>query len=493
MTWGLLQVLLVLGLLSAPSIGAAGGVLRFSDTLDLTTLNPFLANSSNVSTLSELTMAHLVGYDADGHLVPKLTSAIPTKANGGISTDGRTLIYHLRRDARWSDGVPFTADDVVFTAAVIRNPNNNTTASGAAAWQDIVSIERRDRWTVLVRLRRPNIEVPATLLAAGNLTCILPKHAFASTTINRAPYNGLPIGIGPFRYSAFRRGDAVEMEANPYWYGARPKLRKIVYKIIPDYTTALNELQTGELDLLYGINGVDIERVRTIPGKHFARYLDFFISGLFINVTNPPTDDPVVRRALRLATDRPAIFARSVHGNGALTESVIPKILPVLCRPAYRSVRSGAQAGALLEADGWEGSAMQWDPARKNGVQLVVNVALPSGYQPAAQTIEQIRSNWKAAGVLLDAHAYGVGMFFARAAEGGIVEGGKFNGALFSTEIPEYSAFLNAFGCGGDSAAWTQLVALLRAGRRRDPRTAAADRRRGATRASRAHDPAARL
>ena len=451
---GGVRVLAVLALLVAAllqisasrRVSAETGVLRFADSLDVTTLNPFLATSSNLSTLAELTMGHLVGYDAQSNLVPELATEIPTKRNGGVSADGRTLTYHLRRGVRWSDGAPFTADDVLFTAAVVRNPDNNTTASGNSAWQDIVSIAKRDPWTFVVRLRRPDVEVPATFLAAGGLTCILPKHAFASTAINRAPYNALPVGIGPFRYTAFRRGDAVEMNANPYWYGSRPKLHAIVYKIIPDYTTAINELQTGELDVLFGINGAYVDRARSLPAKRVARFLDFFVSGVFINVTAAPTDDPVVRRALRLATDRPGIFARVVRGNGALTESVIPRILPGYADLPTVPFDPG-RAAALLEADGWKlgpGGIRE-----KNGIPLTIDLALPSGYQPASQTVELLRENWKQAGIRLDAHAYQVGIFFARAADGGIVESGKFNGALFSTEVAEYSAAANAFSCAG--------------------------------------------
>jgi len=393
-------------------------------------------------------MGYLVGYDAEGRLVPALATAVPTKRNGGISADGRTLTYHLRRGVRWSDGMPFTADDVVFTADVIRNPSNNTIIAGSQTWQDVVSVSKRDAWTVVVRLKRPDVEVPATLLVSNSLSAILPKHAFASTAINTAPYNAMPVGIGPFRYSAFRRGDAVEMEANPYWYGSRPKLRRIVYKIVPDYTTAINELQTGELDLLVGINGVDVDRVRAMRGVRIARFLDFFESGLFINVTSPPTDDLVVRRALRLATNRPALFDRIVHRNGALTDSIIPKILPdsaILPMIPFDPVG----AGAMLDANGWK---LGNDGIRaKGGIRLAIDVAAPSGYQPSSQTVEQLRSDWKRAGIELQSHMYGIGMFFALAAQGGIVAGSKFNGALYSTQIAEYSALANNFGCAAMS------------------------------------------
>ena len=97
-------------------------VLRFPTSEDVTTLDPHLTSQVTVGLLSQLTMGWLVRYDRQNRPQPELAKHVPTRANGGISPDGRTIVYHLRPGVRWSDGAPFTADDVVFTTNTVLNP-----------------------------------------------------------------------------------------------------------------------------------------------------------------------------------------------------------------------------------------------------------------------------------------------------------------------------------------------------------------------------------
>lgn len=443
----LLALLVLVAPLPAPRPARAAepGVLRWTEALDVATLNPFLANSGNVADISELTMANLFGKDPEGRPVPFIATQLPTKANGDISRDGKTIVYHLRRGVTWSDGRPFDADDLLFTVAVVRNPANNVIIAGTEYWQDIVDVRKRDAFTIVVRLRRANIEFASFWLISGTQQCILPKHAFRGTEINTAPYNALPIGIGPFRYTAWRRGDQIEMEANPHWYGPRPKLRKMLYKLVTDYNTAITQLQTGELDLLIGFNGTDIARVRAIAGKRVEPNLTNYMSGVFLNTTRPPTDDVVVRRAVRLATDRRGLFERIAHGSGLLTESLLSKSLPDA--PTLPVVPFDPEAaGRLLDADGWK---LRSDGIRmRNGMRLTIDVAYPSGYAPSTLSVEELRASWKRAGIELQSHVYATGMFFAPFGDGGIVTSGKFGAALLSQSVASYSGLLASIGCG---------------------------------------------
>src|ERR1700687_1371779 len=82
-------------------------VLVYADGQNFTTLNPHLYTATSLSNLSQLTMAYLARYDHDNKPIPELATEIPTQANGGISRDGKTIVFHLRRGVKWSDGVPF--------------------------------------------------------------------------------------------------------------------------------------------------------------------------------------------------------------------------------------------------------------------------------------------------------------------------------------------------------------------------------------------------
>jgi peptide/nickel transport system substrate-binding protein len=322
-----------------------------ADGQDVTTLNPLLATSANITTLSELTMAHFVRFDARDRPVPELLTEIPSQRNRGISADGRAITFHLRHGVRWSDGAPFDADDVAYTFAAIANSANNITSRDA--FDRIASVEEPDKFTIVVRLKAPYAPFYYKFFSTWGLTCVLPKHVLgASTLFNDVPYNALPVGIGPFRYTAFRRGDAVEMEANPFYFRGRPKLRKIVYKTISDENTLFAQLQTGELDLWASVSGAFAERVRHLPNVRAATVPTPFVSGIYLNTARPNVGDARVRRALRLLTDRPYLVENVYHNAGTIAESVVPAVDADYDRTLPFSHYDPAAAARLLDAAG---------------------------------------------------------------------------------------------------------------------------------------------
>ncbi len=300
---------------------SAPGVLRYSDNQDIVSLNPFLVSSGNIFALSELTMAHFTRIDPHGAFIPELVREIPTRANHGVSSDGKTITWHLRRDVRWSDGVPFDAADVVYSVAVARDPANNLV--DRSGWDQLVGVSAIDQYTVVFHLKTPYAVFLGSYFSTVSNSCILPRHILGpSTAIDPASagadigngaarslvslaasaYNGLPVGIGPFRYTAFHRGDDVEMEANPFYWRGRPKLDRIVYKIVPDANTLFAQMAAGEVDLWDQVTAAVVDRVRALPGKGSSVRLSDAISGVFFN--NERVPDAALRSALRLATDR---------------------------------------------------------------------------------------------------------------------------------------------------------------------------------------------
>ncbi|MBV8727068.1 MAG: hypothetical protein JO233_04725, partial [Candidatus Eremiobacteraeota bacterium] len=164
--------------------------LRYSDAGgDLASLNPVLNSETRVGYISQMTMAYLARYDAHNRPFPELLTVIPTQANGGISADGKTITWHLRHGVRWSDGTPFSADDVVFSTNVVNNPANNVI--GRDGWNLIQKIDEPDKYTVVYHLRKPYAAyLPTFFGSAGANPCVLPKHILGNLpNINQAPYN----------------------------------------------------------------------------------------------------------------------------------------------------------------------------------------------------------------------------------------------------------------------------------------------------------------
>ena len=426
------------------SVAAEPHVLRYGDGLDVSSLNPLLATTGNTAAFSELTMAHFLRFDPHGTPIPELIVDVPTRANGGISADGKSLTFHLRRGARWSDGAPFDASDVLYSVAVARDSRNNLFVRDP--WEKIADVAARGKFTVRFRLKEPFSPFIIWYFASGSASCVLPRHVLGpSTVINTAPYNGLPVGIGPFRYTAYRRGSDVEMEANPHYWRGQPKLERIVYKLIPNQNTLLTQLQTGELDLWQAVSGPLTTVAKGLEGKRWTTWLSNFMSAIYFNTSHPPVSDPRVRRALRLATDRKNVFDKVMLRNGVMTESLIPVVNPdFLALPL--SNYDPAAAERMLDEAGWTLGA---DGVRvKDGAALALDLALPSGYQPSEIFADLLKENWAKVGVRLTIHVCPSAQFFTTYANGGVIETGKFDVALLSQAVPLlYADIAGAYGC----------------------------------------------
>jgi len=440
-------VALLLATMLAPAQPASAyepHVLTFADTLDINSLNFFIETSGNISRLSELTGAFFTRFDAHGNPIPELVTVIPTQQNGGISKDGKTIIWHLRHGVRWSDGKPFDSRDVTYTWRVVQDKSNDIAVRDM--WDRLTSITAPDKYTVVFRMKAPYAPFVVDYFSTQSNGLVLPEHVLGpGTNFNHSAYNSLPVGIGPFRYTAFNRGNDVEMEANPYYFRSRAKLHKLIYKMITDDNTELTQLETGELDLWAQINGPTAKIAKALPGKTWTAPLSIFMSAMFLNTSRPQLKDPEVRRALRLATNRPLIFDKVNLRNGALNESIMPRMARgYVDLPMTKYDPNAAQA--MLERAGWKRGPD--GVRRKNGVPLSLEIAIPSGYAPSATLAALLQSDYSQIGVAVTIHAYAMGMFLGPYADGGIVQTGKFDVAILSQSLgPVYGNLNGVLTC----------------------------------------------
>ena len=217
-----------------------------------TILNPHLSNGFKDSEASRITLEPLASFDATGNLKPFLAAEIPSLENGGVSSDGTSVTWKLRSDVLWSDGTPFTAEDVAFTYALLSNPEVGSTTAGAH--ESIESVEALDPTTVKITFKDPN---PAwSLVFTGTTGMILPAHAFKDfngANIRTAPANLQPIGTGPYRVTTFKPGDVVVYEPNPH-YRNPVSFERVELKGGGDAASAARAvMQTGDADFAYNI------------------------------------------------------------------------------------------------------------------------------------------------------------------------------------------------------------------------------------------------
>lgn len=419
-------------------------VLRYATGEDIVGLNPHLVTQTTLSYLSQNTMAWLLRYDKHNKPVPELATAVPSKANHGISPDGKTITYHLRRDAKWSDGVPFTAADVRFSVDVVLNPKNNEISH--LGFDKIDHVETPDPYTVAFKLREPYSGFYVNFFSTGaGSPCILPKHLLGSyATINDVPYNALPVGIGPFKYLSWKRGESVEMVPDPLYFGRKPKLQRVIFKIITDRNTMLTQLTTHEIDLWALLPSAYYDRARALPAITTIRQASYAFSHLDFQLQHGALGDATVRRALRLATDRATILQKVYHGVGHLQETPFGPGHPFQVSVPLVPFDIAA-ANRMLDAAGWKRGA---DGVRaKNGERLEFGAALPVGVPDTDTLMELVRGWWSQAGAKFEVKHYLSPLLFASAQTGGILYGGKFDVAVFGWTTSPNGDLTNLFAC----------------------------------------------
>ncbi|HTX59105.1 MAG TPA: ABC transporter substrate-binding protein, partial [Verrucomicrobiae bacterium] len=203
---------------------APAGVVRFALAADPSGLNPLFAHPDAASVeaqVARLCFEPFVDVDERGNPVPALLAQIPSVANGGISPDGRTIRFRLRRGVEWSDGVPVTARDVLFTLHAILDPHNPVRSH---AGYDLIDRAAADGpATVVFHLRRAWAPAATTLFSYGTSPqFVLPAHVLSGVApLDRAAFNAAPNVVdGPYLFSSWKRAERLRYLPNPrYWRG----------------------------------------------------------------------------------------------------------------------------------------------------------------------------------------------------------------------------------------------------------------------------------
>jgi peptide/nickel transport system substrate-binding protein len=436
---------------------------------DITSLNPHLFTELTLGYISELSQAYLVKYDVDNNPYPELVTEVPTLANGGISKDGKTITWHIRKGVHWSDGAPFDGDDVVFTTKVILNPNNNEV--GRDGWDLIKKIDEPDKFTVIYHLSKPYSPfLPSFFGSAGANPDVLPKHLLAQyATINQVPYNSKPVGIGPFRIVAWHRGDNVELEANPYYFRGEPKIKHITYRLVANVPTLATQMQTGEVNLWPNVPSAYIDQMKAINSLQTDLQTSPLYGHIDFNVTRPIVSDVRVRQAIRLAIDRPSLIKKISHGYGIASESVVPAVNPLAPKDIPLIPYDPDKARALLDQAGWKVGA--GGIRVKNGQRLSLFFPYYTGSPSADTYVENVRQELKQVGIEIETKQFAPATFFAPFQDHGIVYGGKWDMTFFSWQSLPGADISNNWECNqippnGQNVSHfcnAQLDALLRA------------------------------
>jgi peptide/nickel transport system substrate-binding protein len=392
-------------------------------------LNPALENGTSAMEWGLLLFNYLVKFDDQGQLIGDAATAVPTLRNGGISKDGRTIVYHVRRGMRFADGTPLTAHDAAWSIDAIKNTSNNV--QSRFGYDRIVRADAPDDVTLVLHLAQPFAPLLTVVLAPQGFP-ILPRHILARySDFNRIPFDSLPVGGGPYVAVRWSRGDRVELRANPYYWHGRPQIQHLTIRFIPDPQTAVNLLRTHEIDGYF--NEQDFANypvLQRIPGYRVTSSVINGVGDIIFNTTSPATRDARVRHALAMAIDIPRLLSSTYRnaisakaaGRGLFIWAYDPSAYPDMPFDPAASRR-------LLDAAGWKMG--EHGVRERDGQPLDVLFIIQAGTPGDAIIGNTVAQEERDVGARVTIKAFNVTQFVAPVDEGGPVYSGKFTMALY--------------------------------------------------------------
>lgn len=409
--------------LPADSKRGAGGTLKLIWWQAPTILNLHLAQGTKDFDASRLVVEPLATISGASPTpdVLVLAKEMPSVQNGGLSADGTSVTWKLKDGVTWSDGTPFTADDVIFTWKYITEPKNGATT--LSNYDTIKDITATDKMTVKITFKAPTAiwYLPFT----GANGAVLPKHVLSTCTdAKNCPYNLKPIGTGPFVVSDFVSGDHVNYKANDKFREPNaPYFAAIDMKGGGDAVTAVKAVQTGQVDYAWNPQvSPDILKQLTDSGAVLENAPGASTERIFVNFSDPSIEvdgeksspkskspfwtDKNVRQALALAVDRKSM-ADNLYGlAGVATNTTIPAVYD---GPAF--TYDPKKANDLLDAAGWKKGADGIREKDGKKFSITFRTSVNSVRDKEAQLIKQ---NLKDVGIAMEIKNVDAGVFFGQ-------------------------------------------------------------------------------
>lgn len=396
-----------LAVVCAVCLCASCGVLpqRAADTLYMhltaepDTLNPITATDAYSSSILGHIYETLLERDRDTlGFKPCLAESYE------ISVDKTRYIFHLKRDVLWNDGAEFTADDVVYSYKVIKDPLV-ACAQLKVYYIDIKDCRKIDKYTVEFTYSRPYF---LALEFCGGMP-IIPKHIFDDgTDFNSHKNSRFPIGTGPYKFVRWKTGASIELAANDKYRDAQPQIKTVVYKVIPEGNVALQMLKKGDLDIM-SVRTIQWERQTTSDKFTSSFYkLNYYqpnYSYIGWNARRPFFADKYVRRAMTMLVNREAILQKLQFGHGKIVSGTF-----YISSPAYDAnikpwPYDPSAAVQLLKSAGWEDTNGD-GVLDKDGVDFSFTMTVPSGAKFSERLAVMIKEDFKKVGIEVSVNRY---------------------------------------------------------------------------------------
>ncbi len=326
--------------------GSAAGVsdkkITFANTTDVSSLDPRNANSTAMATILSHLYNGLLKTDDKGQIVPDLAESYkqisPTEWE-----------FTLKKGITFQDGTPLTAEDVKYTLDTIADPSKNFKLKADFAF---MKAEVKDPEHVIIRTDTPYAAFPLRLTYVK----IIPK-AYVER-VGDAEFAKKPIGTGPYQFVEWNKGDRLVMKAYDQYFEGAPKIKEVVFRVIPEAASRIAALESGEVDIAATIPTSESQRLNSGSGIKVVGGATTRVVYIGMNAKDcPPLQNVKVRQALNYAVDRDSIIKGVLDGYATKIATI-----------------------ATPEYEGYDSSISPYEYNPEKAKQLLTEAGYPNGF-----------------------------------------------------------------------------------------------------------------
>ncbi|HAX61574.1 MAG TPA: peptide-binding protein [Elusimicrobia bacterium] len=350
---------------------------------DATYLNPVLSSDSASNDINGLVFNGLVKYDKNINIVGDLAESWT------VSDDGKIIIFNLRKNVRWHDGVPFTAEDVEFTYQKLIDPKVKTPYS--SDFELVKKFEIINPHKIKITYKEP---FSPGLISWG--MGIIPKHIFQNGDFNTHPANRKPIGTGPYKFVEWKTDEKIVLVANPDYFEGHPKISKYIYRIIPDQSVQFLELRNETIDTMALTPDQYNAYQNFFKNYNKFRYPSFGYAYLGYNLLNPLFKEKKIRQAIAHSINKKEIIDGILLGLGVPATGPYPPTSWAYNPDVKDYEYNPEKAKKIFNELGWkEDNGI----LTKNGEKFEFTIITNQGNKSRAVAAELIQSHLKKVGI----------------------------------------------------------------------------------------------
>lgn len=354
-------------------------------------LNPYVAEGDTIASRDTLRMLLPTLLTIDPQMKYQRGLAIRVPRGKDISRDRKSILYHLDKDAKWSDGQPITAEDVRFTWEAIKDSRLPVTRASYRLLKDVQVVSP----TSVRLIFESHVPRWREMLSAGDF--ILPKHSLEGKDLAKELAEGPPVSGGPFLIESWTKGLEIVLAANPRWWREGPSLARMKLQFVPDTEIALGLIEKGRTDVLVSSSQRGLQgRIERVDGVEASSRFGATWWELVFNCSRSPMSDVRFRQAVAAGIDRAGIVEALVREEGRTLEHLLPgqKSPPSFAR----HVRDPASLRERLKSAGFrEGQDGRYS---KGGAPIGISTS--STHSLARFVLLAIRQNVREAGLQLE-------------------------------------------------------------------------------------------